>query len=427
MNMMSRSACRRSVVVGLAGVMLVAQAAPASATVTVAPNGLITGDGADDRVEVSCVDGLLHASGVTAGESCATVTQLLVAPGGGADQVLIGDVTPSAFPALVQPRVDVREGVPDPRPGDLVSGSSFGDLIQGDWRDTLLGGEGDDVIVGGLQPNGGPGNDVLERATLKASGGDGDDRFVDTPVVEGGPGVDTWDAHLEVLLDGLNVTPTYIYTPDGLYFGEVTAGEGWGSGVERVSLTLLPYGVESYDGSRFGGPQTVQGLAGVDNLVGGPAADALFAGSGDDAVDGGGGADVLDLGDGDDTARTRDGLVDVVSCGPGSDAAFADAMDELTGCETVYVPHPRTGRIGGRSVVVKPAVARFVLSSPTPGATFQCRVDKRRWKHCSSRPKVRTARLKVGTHTLRARAVLDGVADRSPSVKRFKVVPPRRP
>lgn len=411
---------------GLVGVVLAAQASPASATVSVAPDGLVTGDGAADRVEVSCVAGLLHASGVTAGESCTTVTHLVVAPGGGADQVLIGAVTPSAFPALVQPRVDVREGVPDPRPGDLVSGSPFGDLIEGDWRDTLLGGEGDDVIVGGLQPNGGPGNDVLERATLRAYGGDGDDRFVDTPVVEGGPGVDTWDAHLDVLLEGMNVTPTYFYTPDGFYVGEIAAGEGWGGGVERVSLTLLPHGVESYDGSRFGGPQTVQGLAGADTLVGGPAADALVAGPGDDVVDGGGGPDVVELGEGDDTARTRDGLVDLVRCGPGADSVVADAMDELVGCETVSVPHPRTNRIRGHRVWVKPAVARFVLSSPTPGATFQCSLDGRRWNRCSSRPKVRSARLRVGRHTLRARAVLAGVVDRSPSVKRFVVVHPRR-
>lgn len=423
--MTSRSTSR-IVVSALAGVLVAAQAAPASATVTVSTDGVVTGDGADDRIEVHCVDGVLYASGVTAGESCATVTDLLVAPDGGIDTVLLGDVGSAAFPRLRQPHVDVREGVPDPRPGDVVSGSSLGDLIEGDWRDHLLGQGGDDVIVGGLEPEGGPGDDVMQGAGLRAHGGDGDDRFVDTGFVDGGPGFDTWEAHLDVLFPPSD-RRTYVYTPNGLHFdGELTSG-GWGAGVEAVDLTLLPDGVESYDGSTFGGPQVVHGLAGLDTLRGGPGADALFGGPDDDVVEGGGGADVVDLGDGDDTAQTRDGVVDVVSCGPGADAVTADAMDELVGCETVSLPRPRTGRIRGRGVWVKPAVARFVVSSSTPGATFQCRLDGRRWKHCSSRPKVRTARLDTGRHTFRVRAVLAGMADRTPAVRELQIRPPRRP
>lgn len=399
--------------------LAVGHAVPSYAAVSVAPNGLVQGDSEADWIVVTCTDGLLHASGVTAGESCATATELLVTPGGGADHVLIGAVTASSFPLLRQPRVDVREGVPDPRPGDVVSGSSMGDLIQGDWRDQLLGGEGDDVIIGGLEPYGGPGDDVMQGAALKASGGDGDDRFVDTLVVDGGPGVDTWEAHFEVLFPSADLP--YIMTPDGLFFAEITGGPGWGGGVERVTLVLLHSRAESYDGSRFGGPQTVHGLGGDDALIGGPGNDRLIAGPGDDSVDAGSGADVVDLGEGDDTARVRDRLVDQVSCGPGTDSVVADAIDKLVGCETVSVPIPRTSRIRGARTIAKPDVARFAFSSPTAGATFQCRLDKGAWKACTSRHKVRTAKIRTGRHTLRVRAVLAGRADPTPSVKRFTV------
>lgn len=55
----------------------------------------------------------------------------------------------------------------------------------------------------------------------------------------------------------------------------------------------------------------------------------------------------------------------------------------------------------------------------TPGATFQCRVKKTKWRKCKS-PKV--YRLKQGRYVIRVRAVLDGTKDATPAKVRFKVV-----
>ena len=66
--------------------------------------------------------------------------------------------------------------------------------------------------------------------------------------------------------------------------------------------------------------------------------------------------------------------------------------------------------------------------SSTAGATFQCKLDKKAWKTCTSPFKVATKNLKAskdGTkHVVRVRAVLAGVVDATPSKKTFKVVKP---
>ena len=82
---------------------------------------------------------------------------------------------------------------------------------------------------------------------------------------------------------------------------------------------------------------------------------------------------------------------------------------------------PETNAISGKATVAKPKKATFRFSSPTPGATFECRLDKGRWKACSSPHKVATKKLKKGKHTLRVRAVLGGLVDATPSKKSFKV------
>ena len=77
--------------------------------------------------------------------------------------------------------------------------------------------------------------------------------------------------------------------------------------------------------------------------------------------------------------------------------------------------------LSGKKTWAKPAVAKFGFSSPTAGATFQCKLDKGKWKTCTSKHKVKTKKLKTGKHTLRVRAVLAGTVDPTPSVKKFKV------
>lgn len=66
----------------------------------------------------------------------------------------------------------------------------------------------------------------------------------------------------------------------------------------------------------------------------------------------------------------------------------------------------------------------FRFRSTVKGATFQCKVDKGRWKSCRSGRKLAT--LKVGKHTLQVRAVANGLTDTTPAKKTFRVLRPRR-
>jgi CSLREA domain-containing protein len=69
--------------------------------------------------------------------------------------------------------------------------------------------------------------------------------------------------------------------------------------------------------------------------------------------------------------------------------------------------------------------ARFEFSSSQRGSTFQCRLDRGRFKRCRS-PK-RYRHLRVGGHVFRVRAVnRQGVVDRTPAVRRFRILPRRR-
>ena len=71
--------------------------------------------------------------------------------------------------------------------------------------------------------------------------------------------------------------------------------------------------------------------------------------------------------------------------------------------------------------MTQPAKAKYKFKSPTAGATFQCKLDKKSWKACKSPYKVKAEKLNAGKHKLQVRAVLAGVVDATPSKKTFKV------
>jgi large repetitive protein len=87
---------------------------------------------------------------------------------------------------------------------------------------------------------------------------------------------------------------------------------------------------------------------------------------------------------------------------------------------------PTTGRVGGTRTVQQGRTARFTLSSPHQGATFQCKLDAGPWKSCGSPHKVRTDNLKASksgvTHVLLARARVNGLTDTTPASKEFRVI-----
>jgi hypothetical protein len=87
--------------------------------------------------------------------------------------------------------------------------------------------------------------------------------------------------------------------------------------------------------------------ADVENLTGGAEEDTftgsaqpnvLTGGQSDDNLVGGGGQDTLNGNEGDDSIEARDGVRDVIDCGPGTDSAIVDPADQVTGCETVSLP-----------------------------------------------------------------------------------------
>jgi CSLREA domain-containing protein len=82
-------------------------------------------------------------------------------------------------------------------------------------------------------------------------------------------------------------------------------------------------------------------------------------------------------------------------------------------------PQTKIAKAPGRRL--RRGIARFVFYSNEPGATFQCKLDTRRWRRCRS-PK-RYGHLRHGKHVFRVRAVdRAGNVDSSAPSKRFFVI-----
>ncbi|MDP3892190.1 calcium-binding protein, partial [Nocardioides sp.] len=176
-------------------------------------------------------------------------------------------------------------------------------------------------------------------------------------------------------------------------------------GVERQYWTLLRGGEQRFNAKAFSGSVSLRGLSGKDTLIGAKGSDVLRGGAGPDVID------------------ARDGGFDVVDCGPGVDVAYVDPVDRVIDCETVIYPRPNTSKIKGPKKIRQGAKGTYRFSSSMAGSVFQCKVDKKKWKKCSSPHTVATGKLKPGKHVLRVRAGYGAKNwDRSPSKKAFKVV-----
>jgi hypothetical protein len=90
-----------------------------------------------------------------------------------------------------------------------------------------------------------------------------------------------------------------------------------------------------------------------DDLIGDFRTNALEGGEGEDYVDGGVGKDNLRGGTDRDYIRARDGVADVVLCGPDRDFAVVDPIDRVLGCERVDLGRGRP--VVGDSAVGSPA------------------------------------------------------------------------
>ncbi len=81
-----------------------------------------------------------------------------------------------------------------------------------------------------------------------------------------------------------------------------------------------------------GGDDKLRGRGRIDMLDGGPGADNIQGGTGFDEISGG---------RGDDKIRAREGNRDQIDCGPGTDTAVVDRIEDgIFDCETIRVGDP---------------------------------------------------------------------------------------
>ncbi len=239
--------------------------------------------------------------------------------------------------------------------GDGVVGSSHGDFLIGDGAaNFLVGGGTADVIAGGGGDDdliGGEGNDYV-------AGGDGDD-FVsggtgaDTLLGDGGSdslhanaGIEDRDAAPDVVSGGAGVDTYLGLVPpipcpivcESLLASVISLDDVANDNTEGDNIRA---DVEIFMRSEDRRP-----LDRAGDFVSGSAANNVIATyEGDDRIAPLGGSDLVYADAGNDLIDTRDGQVDAVDCGPGSDFLRADPGDQHTGCETVELP-PSAATVG---------------------------------------------------------------------------------
>lgn len=111
-------------------------------------------------------------------------------------------------------------------------------------------------------------------------------------------------------------------------------------------------------------------------LIGGTGADRLTGGGAADQIDGGPGQDRLEGGAGDDELRARDGAVDVVGCGAGTDRAFLDDAELAdASCESLERTDPPPLATAAPSP--GPAAADTTPPAVSGGASTRQRLGRR--------------------------------------------------
>jgi Ca2+-binding RTX toxin-like protein len=266
------------------------------AKVVLAADGTLIANGTsgNNKITVSLVSGKLNVvnDGATSSFTATSVKKINVYGLAGNDTITIGA-------GVIGSGVDGGTG------DDVISGGTGNDTLGGgDGNDRLGGSDGSDWLKGGN------GNDVL-------SGNAGNDRLdggAGGDVLMGGAGSDTADysgrsAGVIVLLDNIN--------NDG-QSGEL---DNVRSDVENV-----------WGGS---GADRITGSSGANSFKGNGGNDTLFGGDGNDTLDGGAGADQLVGQAGNDRFYARDGVIDIVDGGSGTDSAQVDKTDKRTSIETL--------------------------------------------------------------------------------------------
>ncbi len=103
-----------------------------------------------------------------------------------------------------------------------------------------------------------------------------------------------------------------------------------------------------------------------------------------------------------------------------NDSACSSTFVSYTHQSQRSVPDTTLTKTPKRKVFTQKRKARvaFAFSSATAGATFECSVDGKAFRSCTSGQKFR---LKVGKHTFAVRALASGLTDPTPATYRFKI------
>lgn len=319
--------CQRSLLVGAVIALLLPQTLLAAITSDVTGGVLtVTSDGDPDPIVITCdtanveINGNAPDSGAAL---CATITEINVAGGGGADTIDLNTVVTATFTTLVTVTVDGGEG------DDSITGSFLGDTLNGgDDDDTIVGHRGGDTV------NGDGGND-----TMIWNPGDGSD------VNDGGAGNDT------TVVNGGGVSETF------------TISSTAGPVVRFDRVDPAPFSVDIITTTENlllngnGGADVITGTVGLRDVI----TMTLNGGDGDDTITGGDGNDQLN-GDGDNDTLTGFRGADAVSGGPGDDTMIwnngdgSDTNDGGEGNDTTIVnggPLSETFTISGTGTGVR--------------------------------------------------------------------------
>jgi hypothetical protein len=270
---------------------------------------------------------------------------------------------------------------------------------------------------------GGTGNDTFITGTSNAfaEGFDGDDLFVS------GPGNDHFRGDSNGGEQGTD-TVSYERAPSAVTTDLAVEAQPTGGG-----------------GSDFFGQLDIEDVIGSafdDQLSGSDVANEIAGGAGADAVDAGDGNDEIDVSDAD--------AGDDVDCGAGTDTVSADSVDgvpedtiDATTCEDIQLVNRTTPGSGGggggggggardtdppettitkapKARSAKPS-ARLRFAADEPNSTFECRLDRKPSKPCTSPHKLKN--LKPGKHSFLVAATdADGNSDPTPAKARFRIL-----
>ena len=108
-------------------------------------------------------------------------------------------------------------------------------------------------------------------------------------------------------------------------------------------------------------------------------------------------------------------------------AKAAKAGQNDSACSTTFVAYTHLGppettlvKTPKKKVSTRKRKAKvaFAFASATAGATFECSIDGKAFKACTSGHKLK---LKVGRHTFAVRAVASGLTDPTPATYGFRI------